>query len=1190
MSKDLNLTKHQKEVLEAKGSDILVAASAGSGKTFVVVERIINRIVNDNIDIDRVLVVTFTNAAAAELKERILNKFYDILKDKDVTEKKKKHVEKQIKLINRAQISTIHSFCLNIIKNNFYFLKIDPNVKTLDENKAKIMIIESINEVIEAEYEKKSDEFIKALEMFKNEETLISYIEKTYNFSKSMVAPYKWLETAAEKYLLKDSGIIDLSETEFGKDIIFSVKEKLELLQKELENVCNKIIGDKDFESRLKVLETLLEKVEELKMLNKFDDMYTFLKTKVPQLRLPSSKCANEQLKKEVVDIKKKTSDEINNISKIIYMDTKGILEELYSMYPVINWFVNCTKKVDEIYTEKKNITSQIDFNDYEHLALKALQDENIANQYLDKFEEIYIDEYQDTSYIQEMILKTISRNNRIMVGDVKQSIYSFRNAEPRLFNEKYNEYNIYGEEENKTGSKILLSQNFRSRKTVLDSINDVFKRVMSDKVGECDYSEKEYLTYGDGFDLETEKENITEINIVETNAEETKNLNAVEEEIENITDVEKEAHMIAEKIKEIINSRKKIYNQKEEIYRPVEYKDIVILLRSVNNKANIYEEVLKSKGVPAFSDTSDAFYNSQEVSIILSLFKALDNMYDDISLLSIMYSIIGKFTLDDLVVIRSYDKKDYLYNSVLKAYNDKENISKNLYEKIDTFIKLLNKIRVYLSTYTIAETLLYIYEETGIYYSFYLEELGNQKCANLDSLVEIARHFEKEEKSSIYQFINYVENIKDKKMKGGDSPKLIGEGENVVRILTIHKSKGLEYPIVFIANSSKTYNKMDASEEVIFDKKLGIGSDIFNTDIGIAYPSVIKQAIKENIKNRTTSEEERLLYVAMTRAKEKLYIYGTVKNYEKIKNDTLLQEKGAKLSPILVKEANSYLNLLLTALNFESTDTIKINVVRLEKEVKNENRAETLAINRSITPKQHFLEYCKKNEIKAEKIDLEFEKKYNYLDSLDVKKKYSVTELKKAESEDGYSLLEKNANNEKLNKIIPKSLDNIITSTSYGTTIHRILEDIDYMNINEERIKKDIEEKFKEVKGVNVDMVNQKISTYIKGDISQIISNAKYVKKELPFVIYDNLKGIENVELKEATYLQGVIDLFIKTNDNKNIIVDFKTDTVKEEKELIEKYKVQLEIYKRGVELSLNEKVDSLYIYSFHLNKLIKV
>lgn len=1192
MDKNLSLTKEQNQVLEAKGKDILVAASAGSGKTFVVVERILNRIVNDYIDIDKILVVTFTNAAASELRERILNKFYDVLNDKHVEEEKKKHVEKQIKLINRAQISTIHSFCLNVIKNNFYLLNIDPNVKTLDESKAKIMLLESIDEVIENEYEKKTEDFIRLLDFFKSEDNLIEYIEKMYNFARSMVNPNEWLDSALNKYSLVNDNISDLIETDFGKEIVYSVKEKAEILQRELEIVCDKIRGDSDFESRLALLDNMLEKIEELKMLDKYDSMYNFLQSQINFPRLPSSKCVNEDLKKEVADIKKKAVAELDNMSKMVYMDTAGILKELQSMYNSISCLVNYVKAVDKGYTDKKKANSQIDFNDYEHLALKVLQNEDIAKQYKEKFEEIYIDEYQDTSYIQEVLLKAISKNNRIMVGDVKQSIYSFRNAEPKLFNEKYNSYLSYEEKgSNSIGNKIILSQNFRSRKCVLDSINDIFKRIMSENIGECDYSETEYLRYGNGFDNNTEQENITEINIVETDYEEDSEDNAILDELEEISNTEKEAYVIAEDINKMIKEGKKVYNLKEKEYRNVEYKDIVILLRSTSSKASIYEEVLKANGIPAYSDTSDSFYNSEEVGIILSLFKAIDNIYDDISLISIMYSIIGKFTLDDLVYIRKYDKRGYLYNALTKAYADKENISEELYLKLKTLIEFMEKVRIYLNTYTIAETILKIYEETGIYYSFYLEEMGKQKCANLDSLVEIAKNFEKEEKSSIYQFINYIESMKTRKTKGGDSPKLIGEGENVVRILTIHKSKGLEYPIVLVADTSKKYNIMDTSDEIIFDKELGIGSDIYNMKLGISYPSVIKQAIKGKIKNRTVSEEERLLYVAMTRAKEKLCIYGTVKNYEKMKSKALMFNGVDRISPIIVKDANSYLKLLLLAINYECADTFKVNIRHVDREVELNKSGNNGEIVRSISPKESFLKLCSSKNLETQNIDLEFEKKYDYLGSTNVKKKYSATELKQMDKEE-QNIEELLTNKEvgHLSELKPSSISSNLTSMGYGTLVHKILEEIDYANVKEEEINRLIEDKLSLEKNINLEYVKNKILKYLNSDIKSYIANAKSIRKELPFVIYDDLKDFTDITLDERTYIQGVIDLFIVTSNGENVIIDFKTDSVENKDELIKKYKTQLNIYKKGIELSLKEKVSDMYIYSFHLDKLIKV
>ena len=1193
MSGKVNLTKEQNEVINVRHRDVLVAASAGSGKTFVVAHRIINRVINDNVDIDKILVVTFTNAAASELKSRILSGFYDELKNKDLSKEKRSHLQRQLSLINRAQISTIHSFCLSVIKNNFYILSLDPNIKTLDESKAKIMLLESIDEVVEEEYENKTEIFLKILELFKNEENVVQNIEKIYNFSMSMPYPEKWLNEALEKYELSEE-VKDLSETSFGTKIIQSIKEKLQLLNSELEKVCDKIRFDKDFESRLDILENMMEKISNIQIFSKYDDIFEYVHNKLDFPRLPSSKCVNEELKKEVADIKKKVTNELKNISKMVYKDTKGIFLELFQMYDIVSWFVTIVNKVTNLYTNKKIKTGYIDFADYEHLALKVLENEEIREEYKKKFDEIYIDEYQDTSYVQEIILKSISKNNRIMVGDVKQSIYSFRNAEPGLFNKKYHEYEIYNDNlEADIPSKIILSKNFRSREIVLNSINDVFKKIMSEDVGQCDYTKNEYLMYGDGYSNETENLCMTEVNIVETEnqLEEYDENDLIESQLEDISNVQKEAYMIAEKIQELITSEFKIYDSKKKEYRNIEYKDIVILLRSVTNKANIYEEVLKANNIPAFSDTSDSFYNGQEVSIILSFLKIIDNIYDDVALVSTMYSIIGGFTLDDLVYIRSFDKRGYFYDAMCKAYEAEKENSTEMYLKIHKFINLIKEITRYLSTFTIAETILKIYEDTGIYYAFYLEEMGKQKCANLDSLVEIARTFEKEERSSIYEFLQYIENIKGRKTKGNDTPKLLGEGENVVRILTIHKSKGLEYPVVFLADSSKKYNTLDITSEILLDKNYGIGLDTYNTDIGISYSNIIKQAIKERIKDNTLSEEERLLYVAMTRAKEKLYIYGTVKNYAKF-IDKLFVQSSEKLSPVIVKYCNSYLKLVMLALNSGNSPNFKINVMTAKDSIEKIINSSIENIDRNMSCKDKFLKRCKETNIKKGELDSSFSQKYKYMDNIDVKKKYTVTEIKnmnKDNEEDVSNLIIK-VDYTALEDIKPKCIQENVSNMNYGSIIHKILENIDYKNINLGEIENSIESICENQKGISQNSIKHIINNYLNSDVACIAKEAKSISKELPFVIFDDLNEIEELRLKEKTYIQGVIDLYIVTKDDKNIIVDFKTDIAKSEKELMDKYKYQLLVYKKGIELSKDVAVDNLYIYSFYLNKLIKV
>ena len=563
--------------------------------------------------------------------------------------------------------------------------------------------------------------------------------------------------------------------------------------------------------------------------------------------------------------------------------------------------------------------------------------------------------------------------------------------------------------------------------------------------------------------------------------------------------------------------------------------------------------------------------------------------MYDDISLASCMYSIIGGFTPDELTYIRNYDKKDYFYNSVIKAYEDSNNKETELYYKIERFLNLLNRFGIYLNTYTLAETILKIYEETGIYYSFYLEELGRQKCANLDSLVELARNFEKEEKSSLYEFINYIENMKESKSKGSDTPKLLGEGENVVRILTIHKSKGLEYPIVFLVNTSKRYNTMDTAAELLFDKELGIGLDIYNTKLGISYASIIKQAIKEKIKIRTLSEEERLLYVAMTRAKEKLYIYGNVKEYDKFCDKLVVSSE--EISPVLVKECNNYLKLIMLAQNIIESDNSEVYVITSKENNKNIILSKSNEINRNTSIKEKFLNACLENKLQKREINKTFEKRYSYLDNVDIKKKYSVTEIKQEVNDNEESeLLFKESESLSLENISPKSIQSeSVSAFGYGTIIHKILESIDYTNINFDVISNNID-MYKEQSGINLTSIKKKLYNYLNGDILTYIKEAKDIQKEQPFVIYDNLEEIPNCNFKEKTYIQGVIDLLITLKNNNKIIVDFKTDRIDNKQQLIDRYKVQLEVYKKGVELSLNGKVQDMYIYSFYLDELIKI
>ena len=1171
----MELSNAQKQVINTKNKSLLVSASAGSGKTFVVIERIIESIKCGG-DVSRLLVLTFTNAAASELKERLISSLYN-LKDEYLNAGDKKEasrIAKQISRVPMADISTIHSFCLNIIRNNFYSLGIDPNITTLDATKATIMLNDAINDVIELEYEQRKEEFLDVLDILGSEENVINTIYMLYIAYKNVLHSDLWLEKVINTYSTKQD--IDLSQTEFGQVILTSIKNRLKVLKLELEYMIDTLDSLDDFESRRDMLKIVLNNINIAINTTDYDQLYNFLPQLLDIPRLPSTKVTDEDLKEQVKSLKTKVSDELKDIAIIMYKDSKGIIKELNDTLKYINWYAEIIKSLDEKYTLAKKEKSAIDFLDYEHLALKALEDENARNKYTEKYEQIYIDEYQDTSNAQEAIIQKIAKeNNVIMVGDVKQSIYAFRNAKPELFTNKYDRLKEVSESESLKEAKIILAQNFRSRKEVLDSTNDIFGTLMSKDFGGANYEDKEALVYGEGYDYSLNQSYKTEINIIEKQNEENDDLDEIDEvNEENISDIELEGQLVARKIRELIDNKFQIYDLKKKQYRDCRYKDIVILLRTVEGKANVINGVLSKHGIPCFADSKTGFYNSDEITLITSFLKILDNPYDDISLVSIMYSIIGKFNLDEMTIIRHKSSSKFVINSLHESLDKLDDEA--LKHKISAFLELLDSFKKYLKTYKISELLIKLYNETGIYESMRLEKLGELKCANLDNFVAIVSEFEKgENTSSLYTLLKYLNVLKNKE-SAGDSPKLLGENEDVVRIMTIHKSKGLEFPIVILMNAAQRYNEQDTKDKLQFDDSLGIGLEIYNKELGITYPSVIKQAIKAKAKRTLRSEALRLLYVAFTRAKEKLIIFGTVPSIEKY-TAKIMDIKNKETSELVAMGYNSHLKCILQVA-LAKQDNFEVILHKLKDFETAHHEEEKLDRNKDKLDalKQAINKFGIKKDIKqVEKLKANF---ITNIHEVNVNKKYTVTELKQSTPN--------------LNELKPEVLVSKVTGASYGTFIHSVIEHLDYMNITSEAVLQVVENVAKSLdidSKINKEQVAKDILN-MYNSLKEYLINAKSIKNELEFVIEDDLNDISGVELDAPALIQGVVDMYVVTSENKHIIIDFKTDRVENEAELIDRYAIQLNVYKKAIELAYSVKVDGMYIYSFELNKQIKV
>lgn len=1168
----MNLTPEQESIITTKNKTMLVAASAGSGKTFVVVEKIINSIVNERKQIDSLLIVTFTNAAASELRERIVKKLQEALKSAtDIGDTELAyHISKQINKAWSANISTIHSFCLSVIKDNFYILGVDPNVTTIDASRANIMLTESINEVIDEKYEEKEIAFYDILEILGSEEELVSLSQKLYEFYSHIIDKEKFKKKVLDIYDMKN--ISDLSETQVGMKIIYDIKSRLNLNYLELESIISKLDGYDEFLKHKEILELLKNNIKVVLDEPLYDNIRMKLDMATELPNMPRYTGSDTQTKENILNIRKKIIENIRSFSKITYKNTEEIIIDQNKMRECIEWLFQFIAKVKEVYSLKKQKKCVIDFTDYEELALMALQNDEVVERYKSKFDTIYVDEYQDTSYAQEEIISKIAKcNNCIMVGDVKQSIYGFRNAAPELFSSKYESFDEDVNNSNISQVKIILAQNFRSRKEVLCSINNIFEKIMTLEFGGARYTEKETLKYGDLYDEKDTNEYLTEINLIQSDK------TSLEEELDNLTSIEHEAEEVAKRIKQLVSTFS-VYDLKKKEYRKCEYKDIVILLQVASNVADKISNILNKHGIPSYSNSKASFYETGEIKLVMDFLKILNNPMEDIPLVGVMYSKIGEFTLDDMVEIRSWDKSGLMYEALIK-YKEKC-LDDVLTEKISKFLTLLDNFRLFSKTYDICDVIMKLYDETGIYDRALLDVDGKQKQINMDALIQIAKDFSATSNTTVYSFIQYIENIR-KKESSSDGPRLIGENENVVRIMTIHHSKGLEFPVVILMNMARIFKFPDIKDRILLDSDLGIGINILDREYNITYPSIVNMAIKSNIKYKQKSELLRLLYVALTRAKEKIIIYGTVKDIEKYIDEIRIQISDGVVSQTVLQQNNSHLKNILVGLMASNSENYTINTVKIKNEEDKENVKTDLTPLGNLKNISNNLD-CSIDATRLEEIKNGITLDYQFKTSKDILQKYTATSLNtKAEAAEKISIYEE----------VPKILKNKIDSVSFGTCVHKIMEITDLVNSTYDEILLNTKKVLEEFESSNLNEKNiaKRILEAIECLKSKnIITSKSKIEKEYEFVIKDNLHGIVEEKLEESSLIQGIIDLYIE-NEDRCIIVDFKTDNVKQSDELLERYLPQLAVYKRGIELSLGKTPD-VYIYSFSLNELIKV
>ena len=1169
-------TEEQQSAIESNGQNLLLSAAAGSGKTAVLVERIISRITDGEnpIDADKLLVVTFTNAAANEMRERII----EGLEKRHQKNPKDKLIIRQLTLVKRAQITTIDSFCIDILRNFFVEADISPDFSVADPTECKVMLGEALDKVINEMYDDKDfgKDFMYFMESYinskANDTSLRELLTSIYYFSQSLPYPDKWLDESSLKFELES----DFNNSEYKNIII-----------EEAHAECKRAVSEYNIMIELSEQDGLYDYVslfsEEKSFFencaNTFDydelkgmlDGFTFgRRPSIPKKLAPVYIDTIKDMRKKITE--KRMGKLCDNLLNLTASQQEKAIKK---MYPLISCLSETIKRLARTFLEMKLSKNMLDFSDCEHYCLNILCDNKVADLVKNRYDEIYIDEYQDTSKLQEAIFSKIKReNNLFMVGDIKQSIYRFRNTDPILFKTKRDDFS---KEADAKDRKIILSKNFRSRKNILNSVNYIFERIMSNESGEIDYNEDEKLYLGANYpdDCINPLDYETEVAIIDTKA-------IQEDEGEDLNKIELQAKYCAKRIAEIIDSGAQVFDSGK--YRKITYKDICIISRNIKDNSVILNAVFSDYGIPCFADNTGSYFNSREVELMLSMLAVIDNPYQDLPLLSVLRSVMFNISSEELAKIRSYNKKKTYYDAVIdcsKTETPEGKICRDVISILDDFGEKSKRMSV-------SELVLDIYNTTGYYDAQHTMPNGVIRCANLRLLYNRAKIYENTGLRGLYSFIKFINDFKE---TGNDleAARIAAEQNDAVRIMSIHKSKGLEFPVVILFAAEHQFNLMDLRRGILYHADLGFGPKFVDTDLRITYTYAPRASLESVLYRESIAEEMRILYVALTRAKEKLIIIGSDKNIKRKIESCLSGKKGRRIDGSLVSEHISYLDWIIMALIDHEDGGALRNYSDSDRDMYIMEDESKFQVN--IIDDYSELEglYCEINE-GAHKSALNEEKilsliKFNYpnVDDTRLPSKITVSELKKRrESEilsDGYEIFKK-----------PKTIKEKtvgLTSAEIGIAYHTVLQKYD-LNTSIET-KEDVKKQIEAIKCrgfLTEDMAGavnpEKILKFFKSGTGRMLLSAKEVKREYMFGVSIPAKNfITTTNSEEEIMLQGVIDCLL-INDEGIIIIDYKTDRSFDAQDTVEKYRIQLDCYKYAAEVIFKKPVIRKILYMF--------
>ena len=1216
-----NWTEEQEQVIGHSEGDLLVAAAAGSGKTAVLVERIVTMLQDREhpIDIDRMLVVTFTRAAAAEMRERIGNRIAALIAEQPENEQ----LQRQQLLLHHARITTIDSFCMQVVREFFHTINIDPGFRIGDEAEMKLLQSDVLKQVLEENYAAAGESFLRLVECYapgKTDAALEEYIMKLYLFSESYEWPEQWLKEQAENFVYEDENAF--LQGNLTEAVMEEVSRRTALALEDIRQ-AEKVVCEANLEgyrAAIQLDRKFLESLSTKKDYASYSDAVRAYKFS------PIGRCAKDvdpEAREFAKGLRDRCKDTISELVKqYFFQDFHAMYEDMDTCAAHMKELVRLTLDFRKKYSETKQDKNLLDFSDLGHYALQILLTEQngvyvpseAAAILRSRFDRIMVDEYQDSNQIQETLLWAISRLHEVSadypagrpniftVGDVKQSIYRFRQARPELFMKKYKKYG----QGNPDYQKIVLKKNFRSRPTVLDAVNSVFEWCMHKEFGGIEYDADAALYVGLPYEACDGSESPYDPELILLHHMDT-------EEEESVEKVVAEARACAERIRRLTSETEGLQISKDGQIRRAERRDIAILLRSAKGWAETFVSVLKDMEIPARASVSTGFFEAGEVVTVLNYLRILDNPKQDIPLAQILLSPVGGFANNELAAIKNASGS--LYDMMIAYAANTKGAEHGVWDKVEGFLKQYRYFRQRMKYLSVSELIQEIYRRTDLYSLMSALPAGEQRAANLEYLLRQAQNFEATSYHGLFQFVRYVEKLKDNEVDFGEASTV--DGGNAVTIMTIHKSKGLEFPIVLLPGCGKKFNQMDANTRIVLHADYGLGPECIDSEKRTRVTTLKKQYIRQALKEETIAEELRMLYVAMTRAREKLILVGSVGNGEKFM-ESCAAEAG-RMDERSLSSANSYLDfvkgiVLRSLAEREFTGLAEDNPVVLRTETTGKQvvwhfipvRAGSMTVEEMVDRleeeqrREALLEMIKslKTAEKTEKYrELKECSQYRYpFEQATVSPlKTSVSELKRRMlQEDGRDAdADIPAWVKPVAKTGTKKMETVqgIGAAEQGTLYHKVLELLPFAEVRtmegllQFRERLVCEGRLSPAELACIE--TEKICEFLKSTLGERIQradNCRKLKREQPFVL-----GVETEEGGDCELIQGIIDLYFEEEDG-IVLVDYKTDKIERAAELTERYRIQLQYYARALRQITGKTVKEIYIYSLHLSQAIRV